>query len=181
MIAVAFAPCGTIHASQHAAAIALRDRMIAAAGFDPDAYVHTKTETGKPYAVGAPFTYSLSHSGGLCCCALCYAGDEKALSLPDVTVRMSPGSGDVGVDIEYIDPEKDLIRLQKIAKRYLPESPEIMSAEAFYTAWTRLEACGKCTGDGIFASLPSDDMLFDTFTIEHCGSRYAVSIARKTC
>ena len=180
MIAVAFAPCGTDHASQHAAAVALRDRLIAAAGLDPDAYVHTKTEKGKPYAMGAPFTYSLSHSGRLCCCALSYAGDAPLLPLPDAIVRLFPGSGDVGVDIEYIDPEKDLPRLQKIAVRYLPGSPEITNAAAFYAAWTRLEACGKCTGDGIFAPSRSDDMRFDTFTVEHCGERYAVSIARKT-
>lgn len=70
MVAIAFASCENTYMAQHAAGIRLRDRLLCRFGLNPAAYAFEKTKEGKPYAAGAPFHFSISHSAELCCCAV---------------------------------------------------------------------------------------------------------------
>ena len=159
MVAVAFASCENQYAVQHAAGIRLRNTLLHCFGLDPAAYIFSKTNEGKPYAVDDPFHFSISHSGELCCCAvsvelpfsseirgpslkmelhpcasnpIAWEWTNDILFLPEV-------SGNIGVDIEKVDSGADLARLSKITKRYLHTADAPASADDFYHSWTRQE------------------------------------------
>ena len=89
-------------------------------------------ERGKPFLVGNPLAFSVSHSG------------------EEILIGISPLSA-VGVDIEKIDPSRALERLAR--RFYHPEENlalgEIISAEKFFRVWTRKEAYLKLEGGGI--------------------------------
>lgn len=94
-----------------------------------------RTGKGKPYFPQYPrLHFNLSHSGGLCLCAV--------------------GDGPVGVDIELTRPRR---ALEALARRAFSETELAWFAEqgggpeAFYTLWTRKEALAKFTGEGIAA------------------------------
>lgn len=95
--------------------------------------VMARTEKGKPYFPGCPgLHFNLSHSGGLCLCAV--------------------GDGPVGVDIELVRPRR---ALEDLGARAF-SAPELAwftrrggTLEDFYTLWTRKEALAKFTGEGI--------------------------------
>jgi len=82
--------------------------------------------------------FNLSHSNGL---ALVAVAEER----------------EVGVDVELIEPGRDLVAL---AKRALPQedaaavraASESERAAVFYAAWTRHEARLKCLGTGLGAT-----------------------------
>lgn len=88
-------------------------------------------EHGKPYLIGLPYHFSISHSHGIVACAVA-----------DVPV---------GVDIERVIPV-DGARIKGLAKRFFTkgELEYILSAQdtarAFYCIWTRKESVSKCTG-----------------------------------
>lgn len=93
-------------------------------------------EKGKPYLKDSPFYFNLSHSGSYVVCAL--SGQE------------------VGVDIQQYK-RTDIVRLAD--RFYSAEEKEAMKAchdrkereQLFYQLWTRKEAYGKLTGEGIAA------------------------------
>jgi 4'-phosphopantetheinyl transferase len=96
---------------------------------------------GKPVLADGDLAFNLSHSGG-----------EALLAVS--------GASPVGVDIESIRPERDLIGL---AKRYfapteveellrLPSDNQVLG---FYTCWTRKEAFIKAIGEGLSHPLDS--------------------------
>ncbi len=90
---------------------------------------------GKPrLAGGAEPRFSLSHSGSVALIAVC-------------------SGGEVGVDVERIDPDRDVLRL---APRALgPAADAVRNApvesrhEVFHAAWARREAIAKCAGTGL--------------------------------
>ncbi len=99
---------------------------------------------GKPYLAGRPFYFNLSHSGSYVCCGV--AGEE------------------IGVDIQRMEKVSGE-RLDRIAGRFFcRREQEALSAcpgeeerrELFYRLWTRKEAYGKLTGEGILAVSGSD-------------------------
>jgi 4'-phosphopantetheinyl transferase len=96
-------------------------------------------ENGKPrLRSGDRIEFNLSHSGGL------------------ALVAVTEGR-EVGVDVELIEAERDLVAL---AKRALPRedaaavhaASDIERPAVFYAAWTRHEARVKCLGTGLGAS-----------------------------
>lgn len=106
-------------------------------------------QNGKPYFQDYPFYFNLSHSGEYVFCAI--------------------SDREVGVDIQQFRPV-DEVRLtrrffsdeeQKILERCLDREER---RKFFYRLWTRKEAYGKLTGEGIVASmgrsvLPADELL----------------------
>lgn len=70
MVAVAFSDCENTYESQHTAGIDLRDMLLHGFDIKPEDFLFSKTKEGKPYADGAPFLFSISHSRSLCCCAV---------------------------------------------------------------------------------------------------------------
>ncbi len=100
---------------------------------------------GKPYLVDSPLRFSLSHSGDL---ALVAVAREV----------------DLGVDVERIAPNRDVIAL---ARRFFPPDEAaavVRDPSAFYRLWTRREAYLKATGLGIQGlgfPIPPDYFLAD--------------------
>ena len=93
---------------------------------------------GKPYFQDYPFYFNLSHSGEYVFCAI--------------------SDREVGVDIQQFRPVEE-VRLtrrffseeeQKILERCLDREER---RKLFYRLWTRKEAYGKLTGEGISASM----------------------------
>lgn len=91
---------------------------------------------GKPYLTGGPF-FSLSHSGEYAACAI---SEEE-----------------VGLDVQRMRK----IPYDRLAQRFFPEREwkallaceEAGRDELFYRLWTRKEAYGKFTGEGLKGSL----------------------------
>ena len=95
-------------------------------------------DRGKPYIQDSDIYFNLAHSQDLAIYAIC-------------------GDREVGIDLEYINPECDF---ESIARRYFLRSEQQiiqrlgdlnkdLARLAFYQAWTLKEAYGKATGQGI--------------------------------
>lgn len=107
----------------------------------PHALTYRCGEKGKPYFEDIPLFFSISHSGEYVLCAV--------------------SSREVGADIQKIQPAD----VMKLAKRFFSE-PECRALERcesdgereglFFGLWTRKEAYGKLTGEGIAAVLGKD-------------------------
>lgn len=98
-------------------------------------------EKGKPYLEKLPLYFSVSHSGEYVLCAV----SEK----------------EIGADIQYKGfgkEEKQEERMEKISRRFFAES-EYKALEScqtdtekrnlFFDLWTKKEALGKLTGEGV--------------------------------
>ncbi len=101
-------------------------------------------DRGKPALAepSAPLRFSLSHSGDL---GLIAVAQER----------------EVGIDVEWIDPVRDVVKLAPRALDPIDAaavraaSPDDRSV-IFHQAWTRREAVAKCLGGGLTAPLPPD-------------------------
>ncbi|HEX2391479.1 MAG TPA: 4'-phosphopantetheinyl transferase superfamily protein [Solirubrobacterales bacterium] len=97
---------------------------------------------GKPRLEGAEegLRFNLSHSHGLAAVAVAVGAE-------------------VGIDIEWIDPDRDI---EALAPRALDATgaervvaaPPARKPEVFHAAWTRREAVGKCLGVGLASPPP---------------------------
>lgn len=96
-----------------------------------------RTPNGKPFFLNDVLpSFSLSHSG------------EWA-----VACLGSPSDGSVGIDLEWVRPNRNLIQLSErffsvSEQLFLRQSQQL--AEDFYLLWTKKEAYAKLTGQGIF-------------------------------
>jgi 4'-phosphopantetheinyl transferase len=111
---------------------------------------------GKPVlAAGSgskPVSFNLSHSG-------------------DIALYAVTGARRVGVDVERVrddvDTERIVGRLFSPAERaVLQELPEPERREAFFSGWTRKEACAKAVGEGLAA-------LFSGFSVSLAAREHA--------
>jgi phosphopantetheinyl transferase len=103
---------------------------------------------GKPRLAVRPerLSFNLSHSAGL------------------ALVAIAPGGTPVGIDVEWLRPRRDLVRL---AARWLPAADATMVSAAaeterdavFYAAWTRHEARVKCSGTGLAGPPPAPEVV----------------------
>lgn len=86
---------------------------------------------GKPWFPAHPgLSFNVSHSGGLCLCALAHVP--------------------VGCDIEVVKPRRESLPRYVLDRRELKWFQDRGSAWAdFYTLWTLKEAKVKCTGQGL--------------------------------
>ena len=132
---------------------ALRRLLSRYLGEDPAAIALASGEHGKPVLAEAPerLSFNLSHSGALALVAL-------------TTGR------EVGVDLEAIDPDRDLTALAErsldpAAAAAVRAAPPARRPRVFYEAWVRHEALAKCLGTGIWtasaAPTPVDISLLD--------------------
>ncbi len=120
------------------------------------------SELGKPSLAEptAALCFNLSHSGGL------------------ALIAMAEGR-EVGVDIEEIDPGRDVITLAErgldpAAAAAVRAAPSETRATAFHEAWARKEAIVKCLGSGLGAPLPRDPVTVSTLDV---GPGYAAALA----
>jgi len=130
-------------------------------GIDPKAIKFTQTGKGKPLIAGTSIHFNVSHS------------HERALiAISDIKP--------VGVDIEYLHREVDCAAL---AERYFTSNeyatiqslPEAQRKHAFLTCWTCKEAVTKASGEGLFMSLSSFEVISPPgLTISQHVSGYAL-------
>jgi 4'-phosphopantetheinyl transferase len=118
-------------------------------------------DNGKPrLRHGDGIEFNLSHSSGL------------------ALVAVTEGC-EVGVDIELIEPGRDLVAL---AERALPQEDVIAirrasalkRAAVFYVAWTRHEARVKCLGTGLGSAATPARTAVETLDV---GPQYAAAVA----
>lgn len=96
-------------------------------------------ELGKPQIVNIPKKFNLSHSGDYVVCAV--------------------GDGEVGADIQKWVPYKERTAERFFAPtewKLLQELPASQRTELFYRLWSRKEAYGKYTGQGIGSVVGED-------------------------
>ena len=96
-------------------------------------------DLGKPQIVNFPKKFNLSHSGDYVVCAV--------------------GDGDVGVDIQKWVPYKERTAERFFAPaewKLLQGMPGPQRTELFYRLWSRKEAYGKYTGQGIGSAVGED-------------------------
>lgn len=107
-------------------------------GQQPNTLEFNYNATKKPYLPANACYFNLSHSG-----------DEFLLSI---------GMQEMGIDLEYINPE---FAYADIASHYFSREEEAFinnssnPAEAFFLLWTRKEALLKACGTGIDEDLPA--------------------------
>lgn len=137
------------HKKHHAAGHFLLRRALG-----EEAYVQAefaKKEHGKPYIVGQPIHYNISHSGQY--------------------VVLVTAKTEVGVDVQ----EKKPARMEALAKRYFSKEEWQVFAECkneeekkdlFYYIWCRKEAYGKYLGTGLNTEVLQTNVLVDLEDIQ---------------
>ena len=106
---------------------------------EPLPFSYEYGELGKPQIVNFPKKFNLSHSGDYVVCGV--------------------GDGEVGVDIQKWVPYKERTAERFFARKewkLLEELPESQRTELFYRLWSRKEAYGKYTGQGIGSAVGED-------------------------
>lgn len=105
----------------------------------PFSFSYKYGEQGKPQIVNFPKKFNLSHSGDYVVCGV--------------------SNGEVGVDIQKWVPYKERTAERFFAKEeweLLQEKDEQERTELFYRLWSRKEAYGKYTGQGIGSAVGED-------------------------
>ena len=105
----------------------------------PFSFSYEYGEQGKPQIVNFPKKFNLSHSGDYVVCGV--------------------SNGEVGVDIQKWVPYKERTAERFFAKeewKLLQEKDEQERTELFYRLWSRKEAYGKYTGQGIGSAVGED-------------------------
>lgn len=141
----------------------LARRMIARyCGLPPAEILFARTDKNKPFAVGLPVHFSVSHSGAWALCAL--------------------SNRPVGADIEKIRPVRPAL-IRRVCTpdelAFVHDAADSGEAERrFFRVWTGKEAFFKREGTGI-TSLQSISVLDETVRrnlIFFCAGDYAVSL-----
>lgn len=113
--------------------LALRQRLSQCLGMAPSSVQIRTTEHGKPFLDGHPIHFNMSHSG-------------------DWALIGTHPSQVLGVDIEVEHKVEDLVTLAQ-HNYTADEFAELQAAgnrqQAFFTCWTRKEACLKALGSGL--------------------------------
>lgn len=111
----------------------LLDAILCELGVDRSTVLLKRTESGRPYAEGSDFDFSISHSADVCACAVCFGAS-------------------VGCDIQELvqAPEEKLVH----NARYFMNENELQALSThnaceYYTAcWSKKEAYLKASGLG---------------------------------
>ena len=115
------------------------DELLAVLQKPPFSFSYEYGEQGKPQIVNFPKKFNLSHSGDYVVCGV--------------------SNGEVGVDIQKWVPYKERTAERFFAKeewKLLQEKDEQERTELFYRLWSRKEAYGKYTGQGIGSAVGED-------------------------
>jgi len=147
-----------------------RQAVAAQSGLTPGEVVLARTAQGKPYAVGLPVFFSISHSGSLVLCA----------------ADASP----VGADIQLVGPVSARLIGRVCTQRELawvtggtvlpPQVADRSVLERFFTVWTEKEAWCKYTGEGLQGFFGTDTFaLPENLSMLHFRHEdYAVALCR---
>lgn len=103
-------------------------------GLRADEHAISTTDTGKPVCENGP-AVSISHSRGVIACAASLTGD-------------------VGIDIECKDPNRDTKRLaRRFFSSFENDWLDGQPTDSFYALWVLKEACLKVLGSGLAGGL----------------------------
>ncbi|MBQ2730215.1 MAG: hypothetical protein IJF69_05520 [Clostridia bacterium] len=168
MIYLALGTCENKLNIQHEIAYSMLFAMLKELGYGD---IHIKTEdSGRPCTEVDGLDFSISHSKNAC--AVCIVSDiEKDI---ECTFSLPVNGTKVGVDIEEISDKFSLVSKNKLAKRFL--GSEVSSKNEFFRLWTRNEAYGKMTGEGVICKKELE-CTYLTFEAELSDSVYSLSIA----
>lgn len=116
-----------------------RSAISAFCGVSPDGIIFNKNKHGKPYAIGLPVHFNISHSGDMVICAV----SEK----------------EIGADIEKIRK----INPRTAEKFAAPDELEYIrnSDNGFFEIWTLKEAYFKCIGTGLNSDIKNVSFSID--------------------
>lgn len=167
MIYLAFTGCENNKESQHEAAYTLLNSLLSELGYK-DSEIK-KAKNGRPYVDIPDTDISISHSGE----AAAVAVISPIEIYTEIAVTLPYNGKSIGIDIEEIKAGS-LEKKQRIAERFLKKS--ISDEREFYRLWTRNEAYGKMTGEGVLNNKDSDSLLL-TFTAEISDKEYSLSIS----
>jgi 4'-phosphopantetheinyl transferase len=139
---------------------ALRDILAVYLETSPAAVRLVDGAHGKPELAGDELHFNLSHSGDV---GLVAVSRERA----------------VGVDVERIDPRRDVLALAERAlgaegAASVRAAPAADRAAVFHRAWARREAVAKCAGTGL--STPPRDTPRQVVDLD-VGAAYAAALA----
>lgn len=105
--------------------------------FDKEVNRWEVTEKGKPYFVGLPVHFNVSHSGMLWVCIV--------------------GEGPCGIDVQ-VGQEMNVRKYDRIIRRYFTPNEQDFcdryGTEGFFRIWAHREAFGKYTGEGFYGAMP---------------------------
>lgn len=142
---------------------ALRRVLAEYLGQDPAEIEIVVEENGKPRLADKELEFNLSHSGELALIAV-------------------SGERPVGVDVEKVEPARDLLALAEraldeddVAKVRAATSDEERAA-VFYAAWVRHEARLKCLGAGLTGPVPDEPVAVQDVDVDP-GYAAAVAVA----
>lgn len=134
--------------------------LLEKAGVDPAPLVLAREKSGRPYFAGSDIKFGISHSGSLAVCAL--------------------SDSDVGIDIERV---RDVRNAAALAERHFSPAELAwageMTAEKFFTVWTKKEALLKRDGRGVDCDLRAVDTAaedFGVYLLRYGGDKYIVSV-----
>ena len=108
------------------------DRLIKRTDLGSEDLTVIREKNGKPRFASLPYHFSITHSRDLCAVAL--------------------SSENVGIDLEFIDPSRNVEALSK--RFFSPEEHSRLlvsenSLEDFFTLWVKKEALAKLSGEGL--------------------------------
>ena len=116
-------------------------------GGSPESYRITSGVRGKPVCEDGP-AISITHAGDHVACAI-------------------SSSGDVGVDLETIDPRR---RARKVSRRFFSRAEadwlDKQPRDRFFMLWVLKEAYGKATGSGVVEAFQGLQCLVEPPRIE---------------
>ena len=137
------------HKKHHAAGQYLLRRALGEEAYEQAEFA--KNEHGKPYIVGTPIHYNISHSGQY--------------------VVLVTANSEVGVDVQ----EKKSLRMDAIARRFFEKEEWQAYGEAngeeereklFFYIWCRKEAYGKYLGTGLNTEVLQTNVLVDIENVQ---------------
>ncbi len=170
MIYISLSETEKDHRSQHETAHRLLTSLLTQLGYNDPLIL--KKDNGRPFVKYENTDISISHSKNLV--AVCVATDKDLQT--DSTIELPIEAKMIGIDIEYLDKKTNLDKRNRLAKRFL--SREASSVEEFFCMWTKNEAVGKMTGEGVIQSHCIDcDVLSLTVILENYDEEYSMSIA----
>jgi len=168
MIYLAIGRCEDNYEHQHRRAHTLLSSVLEALGY---VGVSVKKQEGsRPCVDEEGVDISVSHSGNAVAVAVLSPHEEHV----EGCIVLPYNGRRIGIDIEKICEERDLEKSKRLAQRFL--NAKISSNEEFYRLWTRNEAYGKMTGEGVLSKndIPCEIL---TFTAEIENIKYSLSIS----
>lgn len=161
MLYIAVKSSADTREEMHLAALSLCKELLTSLGINEEILY---AKSGKPYIKDDKAYISISHSHGAVCCAV-NTENEKITELPNSVFCFPAPFKSVGVDIEILCDNKNLIKIAKgiFSKAEQESFFKNPTAEQFFTIYTKKEAIVKQSGKGLSGIRTADSESFKGF------------------